>query len=122
MEDKKMNVSSVLVVTKPEDVEEVKKTLEESGLCDVYFSDEKGRIIVVIEGEDVNEETFKLREIQNLPGVLTANMVYAYSEEEWESAAEYLQKLSNEVPEILNDENVRAENIVYKGHIKGYIS
>ena len=117
-----MNVSSVLVVTKPENVEEVKKTLEESGLCDVYFSDEKGMIIVVIEGEDVNEETFKLREIQNLPGVLTANMVYAYSEEEWESAAEYLQKLSNDVPEILNDENVRAEDIVYKGHIKGYIS
>ncbi len=122
MEDKKMNVSSVLVVTNPENVENVKKELEESGLCDVYFSDDKGRIIVVIEGEDVNEETFKLRQIQNIPGVLSANMVFAYSEEEWESAAEYLQKLSNEVPEILNDENVRAEDIVYKGHIKGYIS
>lgn len=118
-----MNISSAVVITEPEHVEEVIKELEESGLCEVYFHDkEKGKIIIIIEGEDVNEETFKLRQIQMIPNVLAANMVYSYSEEEWESAAEYLQKLSNDVPEILNDENVRAENIVYKGHIKGYIS
>jgi len=117
-----MNISSAVVVTEPEHIEEVLQSLKESGLCDVYFHDDTGKIIVIIEGEDVNEETFKLKQIQLLPHVLTANMVYSYSEEEWESAAEYLQKLSNDVPEILNDDNVRAEDIVYKGHIKGYIS
>ena len=117
-----MNVSSVVITTNPDKVEEVVQMLKDSGLCEVYFYDEKGRIVVVIEGEDVNEETFKLREIQHLPNVLTANMVFAYSEEEWQSASEYLEKLSNEVPDMLNDENVKAENIVYKGHIKGYIS
>ncbi len=118
-----MNISSAVVITEPKHIKEVLKELEESGLCDVYFHDEKsGKIIITIEGEDVNEETFKLRQIQTLPHVLSANMVYSYSEEEWESAAEYLQKLSNDVPEILNDENVKAEDIVYKGHIKGYIS
>jgi len=117
-----MNISSAVIITEPEHTEEVLQSLEESGLCEIYFHDDKGRIIIIIEGEDVNEETFKLKQIQMLPHVLSANMVYSYSEEEWESAAEYLQKLSNDIPEILNDENVRAEDIVYKGHIKGYIS
>jgi len=117
-----MNISSAVVITEPEHTQEVIKSLEESGLCEVYFHDDKGRIIIIIEGEDVNEETFKLKQIQLLPNVLAANMVYSYSEEEWQSAAEYLQKLSNDVPEILNDDNVKAEHIVYKGHIKGYIS
>ncbi|MDQ7056570.1 MAG: chaperone NapD [Persephonella sp.] len=118
-----MNISSAVVITEPEHIQEVLQSLEESGLCEVYFHDDKsGKIVIIIEGEDVNEETFKLKQIQTLPHVLFANMVYSYSEEEWESAAEYLQKLSNDVPEMLNDENVKAEDIVYKGHIKGYIS
>ncbi len=117
-----MNISSVVVITKPEKVKEVVKSLEESGLCEVYLYDEKGRIIVIIEAEETNEEAFKLRQIQLLPDVLTANMVYSYSEEEWEKAQQYLEQLSNEVPDMLNEENIRAENIVYKGHIKGYIN
>jgi len=117
-----MNISSAVVVTEPQYLQDVLQSLKESGLCDIYFHDEEGRIIVIIEGEDVNEETFKLKEIQMLPHVLSASMIYSYSEEEWESASEYLQKLSNDVPEILNDDNVKAEDIVYKGHIKGYIS
>ncbi len=117
-----MNISSVVVITKPEKVKEVVKSLEESGLCEVYLYDDKGRIIVIIEAEETNEEAFKLRQIQLLPDVLNANMVYSYSEEEWEKASKYLEQLSNEVPDMLNDENIRAENIVYKGHIKGYIN
>ena len=117
-----MNISSVVVITKPEKVKDVVKSLEESGLCEVYLYDEQGRIIVIIEAEETNEEAFKLRQIQLLPNVLSASMVYSYSEEEWEKAQQYLEQLSNEVPDVLNDENVKAENIVYKGHIKGYIN
>jgi len=117
-----MNISSVVVITKPEKVKDVVKALEESGLCEVHLYDEQGRIVVIIEAEETNEEAFKLRQIQMIPDVLTANMVFSYSEEEWEKAQQYLEQLSNEVPDMLNDENIRAENIVYKGHIKGYIN
>ena len=54
--------------------------LEASGLCDVFFSDKKGRIIVTVEGETVDGEMEKLLAIQKLPDVLGADLVYAFSD------------------------------------------
>ncbi|WP_457642288.1 chaperone NapD [Persephonella sp.] len=118
-----MNISSVVIMTKPEHIQEVLESLEESGLCDIHFHDEKGRIIVTIEGEDVYEETFKLKAIQEIPHVMSAEMSFSYSEEELQKAINEFERVQKEqeVPEILENENIRAEEIVYKGHIKAYI-
>ncbi|WP_457621204.1 chaperone NapD [Persephonella sp.] len=118
-----MNISSIVVMTRPEHIQEVLKSLEESGLCDIHFYDEKGRIIVTIEGEDVYEETFKLKAIQDIPHVVSAEMSFAYSEEELQKAINEFERVQKEqeVPEILERDDVRAEAIVYKGHIKAYI-
>ncbi|MCH7938914.1 MAG: chaperone NapD [Candidatus Marinimicrobia bacterium] len=76
-----MNVSSIVVRTKPAAVKSVMAALEKSGLCDVFFSDKQGRIVVTVEGETVDGEAEKLLAIQKLPDVLGADLVYAFSDE-----------------------------------------
>ena len=76
-----MNVSSIVVRTRPEAVKSVIAALEASGLCDVFFSDKQGRIVVTVEGETVDGEMEKLVAIQNLPDVLGADLVYAFSDD-----------------------------------------
>jgi len=111
-----MNVSGVVVRTKPELVEEVVRGLEESGMCDVHFHDEKGRIVVTIEAETTEEEIFKLKAIQKLEHVLSAELVYAYSEEELEKAREELYMEKGKIPKVI-EEDIPAEKIKYYGHI-----
>ncbi len=111
-----MNISGVVVRAKPEHLEEVIKSLEESGMCDVHFHDDKGRIIVTIEAETTEEEVFKLKAIQSLEHVLSADLVYAYSEDELEKAKEELVMEKGELPKIVEEE-VPAERIKYYGHI-----
>jgi len=116
-----MNISSVVVRTKPEHIEEVLQSLEDSGMCDVYFHDpKKGLVVVVIEAEDTNEEVFKMKAIQSLPKVLSAELVYSYSDE-WAKAKDYLNENADRVPEILNDDKVRAEDIKYGGRVPKWV-
>ncbi len=77
-----MNVSSIVVRAKPAAVKSVMAALKKSGLCDVFFSDEQGRIVITVEGESVDGEIEKLKAIQNLPDVLAADLVYAFSDDE----------------------------------------
>jgi nitrate reductase NapD len=114
-----MNISSLVVTTAPQYVQEVVKSLEESGVCDVYFIDEKGKIIITIEGETTEEEVRKVKIIEELPHVLTANMMYSYSEEELAQAIEEFQKVEETVPDILKVEGICADEIDYKGDLKG---
>ena len=112
-----MNVSGILIQTKPEEVEKVIQRLKDSNICDIYTHDELGRIVATIEGEDIDEEIKKLKQIQQTEGVIAADMHYSYSEEELDLAREEFEK-ADEVPEMLNDDSLRAEQIVYHGDLK----
>ena len=79
-----MNISSIVVKTLPEHLEAVKSGLEKSGLCDLHFSDELGRIIITVEGDENADETAKLKEIQQLPHVASADFSYTYTDDEKE--------------------------------------
>lgn len=76
-----MNISSIVVKTLPENLETLKVCLAESGLCDVHFSDELGRIIITVEGDENADETKKLKEIQKMPHVVSADFSYTYADE-----------------------------------------
>ena len=112
-----MNVSGILVQSKAENVKDVVKRLEESGLCDVYTHDEIGRIVVTIEGEGIDEEIEKLNKLQLIEGVITADMHYSYSEDELAKARDEFA-LGDEVPEMLNDESLQAQDISYHGDLR----
>ena len=112
-----MNISSIIVQTLPKYVDEVVESLKNCDVCDYHMHDEKGRIIITIEGEGVQEELKKLKVIEAIPHVISADMQMAYSEEELSSHLQVLEN-ADAVPKVLNDPTVSAANMVYNGDLK----
>jgi len=112
-----MNVSSIVVQTVPKYLDEVVQSLKDCEVCDYHLHDEKGRVIITIEGNGVEEELRKLRVIEAIPHVITADMQMAYSEDELN---EHMEVLANAdvVPKMLNDEDIDPRDIVYNGDLK----
>ena len=52
-----------------------------------------------------------------MPGVISAEMMFAYSEEELDALKSRVEA-NQHMPKWLNDENVRAEDIRYHGDLK----
>jgi nitrate reductase NapD len=83
----------------------------------VHFGDkEKGIIIITIEGECVEEEIEKLRQIEEMPFVISAEMHMSYCEEELDKMKEDID--FNKTLKDLNTEK-KAEEIQYFGSLKG---
>jgi nitrate reductase NapD len=112
-----MNISSIVVQTLPKFLDEVVENLKKCEVCDYHLHDEKGRVIITIEGEDVSEELSKLRVIEAIPHVIAADMQMAYSEDELDENIRVINE-SDAVPNILNNENVEIERVVYHGDLK----
>jgi len=112
-----MNVSSIVVQTLPKYIDEVVQSLKECEACDYHLHDEKGRIIITIEGAGVSEELAKLRVVEAIPHVIAADMQMAYSEDELD---EHMEVLSNSyvVPKMLHDDDLKPEDIIYNGDLK----
>ncbi len=113
-----MNISSIVVQTTPKFLDDVIATLKASAICDYHFHDEKGRIIVTIEGEGVEEEMAKLTEIQEMPHVVAADMSFAYSEDELDAERDKLEVDGTTIPEWLNADDINAKEIKYHGDLK----
>jgi len=112
-----MNISSIVVQTSPKFVDEVVESLKKSEVCDYHLHDEKGRIIITIEGEDVSEEIGKLKKIESIPHVIAADMQMAYSEDELDANIKVINE-SDAVPNLLNNADVDIERVVYHGDLK----
>jgi len=112
-----MNVSSIVVQCKQEHYDKVVEWCENSEICDFHFGDkEKGKIIITIEGEDVGEEIEKLKQIQLAPYVIAADMMMTYQEDMLDKEIKNLEQ--TDPTKWLNQDNLRAEDIVYKGDLK----
>ena len=112
------NISSIVVRTSPEYVEEVVEGLNNSELCEVHFHDKLGRIVITIEGENVGVELKKMTAIQEIDHVLSAELVYSYNEEELANARDLLENAEDTVPAALDEENPDAGKIKYGGRLK----
>ena len=112
-----MNVSSIVVSTLPKYLDEVVESLKNCDVCDYHMHDELGRIIITIEGAGVEEELKKLKVIEHIPHVASADMQMAYSEDELSAHMEVLET-SEVVPKMLNDKDVDPRDIVYNGDLK----
>ena len=112
-----MNISSIVVQTMPKFLDEVVESLKNCEVCDYHLHDEKGRVIVTIEGEDVSEELGKLKVIEAIPHVIAADMQMAYSEDELDANIKVINE-SDAVPTVLNEENVDIDRVVYHGDLK----
>lgn len=112
-----MNISSIIVQTLPKHLDAVVTSLKNCDVCDYHMHDELGRIIITIEGTGVQEELKKLKVIEGIPHVMSADMQMAYSEDELSSHMEVLQN-ADVVPKVLNDNTIEASNIVYNGDLR----
>jgi nitrate reductase NapD len=112
-----MNISSIVVKALPKHLKEVVESLKNCDVCDYHMHDEQGRIIITIEGEGVQEELKKLKVIEAIPYVMSADMQMAYSEEELSSHMQVLEN-ADAVPKVLNQKDIQAHEIVYNGDLK----
>lgn len=113
-----MNISSIVVQANRDNYDKLVELLKDSELCDYHFGDkEKGKIIVTIEGKDVSEEITKLTAIQYMPRVIAADMMQTYQEDMLDEEIEHLNA-QEEVPAMLNDDNIKVTDIVYRGDLK----
>ena len=112
-----MNVSSIVVSTVPKFLDEVVESLKNCDVCDYHMHDELGRVIITIEGAGVEEELKKLKVIEAIPHVVSADMQMAYSEDELSAHMEVLDN-ADVVPKALNDHDMDPKDIVYNGDFK----
>ena len=111
-----MNISSIVVQCTAANVEMVVSELKSSELCDYHVHDEKGRIVVTVEGEGTEEEIQKLKQIKLIKGVVSAEMMYSYSEDELIGLREDIDN-SGVTPAWLN-QDIPAEHIKYQGDLR----
>ncbi|MCK9256988.1 MAG: chaperone NapD [Sulfurospirillaceae bacterium] len=113
-----MNISSIVVQASSEHVEELVELFKKCDFCDYHFHDKKiGKIIVTVEGESVSDEIRHLKKIQTTPRVISADMMMSYSEDELDKERAHLEN-KDPVPQMLLDDDLRAEKITYYGDIK----
>ncbi len=113
-----MNISSIVINTKPEHLDSVISKVTSIPACEFHLHDGSGRIIVTIEAEKVEHEIKVLQDIQTIPQVIDAQMVFTYSEDELEKARIEL-KDADELPAWMNDPNAKMKDIKYGGDLKG---
>jgi len=75
------------------------------------------KIIVTIEGEGISEEIVKLKKIQKMDHVISADMMYSYSEDELDREKDKIEK-SGDINDWLNDNRQEAGLINYAGDLK----
>lgn len=113
-----MNVSSIVVQALPEYVDELIEYFQKEEYVDYHLHDkEKGKIIVTIEGEGVEEEIKKLVKIQQLPHVIAADMMMTYQEDQLDEEIKNLEA-QDPVPAVLNKIDIDVRDIVYNGDLK----
>ena len=112
-----MNISGILVQCRPENISEIILSIQECDFCDYHLHDDKGKIVVTIEGENTEEELKKLKQLQSFNHIITADMMYSYSEDELDGLRSDLEKEA-QIPSWLNDPNVKAQDIKYNGDLK----
>ncbi len=111
-----MNISSIVIRSLAEHSEQLVAKLKESDLCEYYLHDET-KIIVTIEGEGISEEIAKLKQIQKMNHVISADMMYSYSEDELDREKDKIEK-SDGINQWLNDKSENAGLINYAGDLK----
>jgi len=76
-----MNISGVLVHAYPEKVASVSSKLEAMQGIEVHASTDEGKIVVTVEQLDDGNLADTVLDLQDMPGVLSASMIYHHFED-----------------------------------------
>ena len=69
-----MTVSGIVVACRPEHLAETTAAVNELPWAKVHYTDPKGRLVVIIEADDVDQSMDRLQELQRHPRVLMAEL------------------------------------------------
>ncbi|MBX7490942.1 chaperone NapD [Helicobacter turcicus] len=108
------NVSSLVVLCAPNNLASLWDSINAIENAQCHYQDASGKIIVTLESQNIDEEIKLLKRIENLSGVITAQMIYAYHSKELQDLQENIQK-QDSVPSVLKDDAQTADKIVYGG-------
>ncbi len=75
-----MNISGVLVATRPKNIEKITAQLITLEGVEVHGASEMGKLVVTIESEHEGKMADTVVAIQNIKGVLSASMIYHHNE------------------------------------------
>ena len=79
------NVCGVLVHAKTNEIEQVKSLLAEQDGVEVHAVTDNGRLIVTVENEQRKTVGDQIMAFYDVPGVLSASMIYQYSDNDLDS-------------------------------------
>lgn len=112
-----MNISSIVIKVKQENYDELVKELQKNDVCDYHFGDkEQGKIIVTIDGEEVDDEIKKTSFLQNMKYVISAEMMQTY-QEDLDVAIKELNE-ADPIPDILKNDDIKVGDIKYNGDLR----
>ncbi len=77
-----MNISGVIVHARPERVDDVQHSLAAMAGVEVHAATDDGKLIVTVEDDDDRMLADTVMSLHNVPGVLSAAMVYHQFEDE----------------------------------------
>lgn len=78
-----LNISSVIIIPHPDHIEKVRQQLESGGLTGVelHAVSPEGKMIATIEADDDKDTVRAYEFISQMPGVMSASMVYHQQED-----------------------------------------
>ena len=71
-----MNISGVLVKAYPQHIASIETILNTMAGVEVHGNNNDGRMVITVEDKSANNITDTLVQIQDVPGVLSAAMIY----------------------------------------------
>ncbi|HWD33013.1 chaperone NapD [Pseudomonas caricapapayae] len=74
--DQTLHIASLVVLARPELFDAVKANLRLLDGLELHQESSAGKLVVVLEAEDENQILQRIDQINNLPGVLNAALIY----------------------------------------------
>lgn len=105
-----MNISSVIAITKPQNLEKCIELLKQIKNCEYHIHSEEGKIVLSIESESLDEEINTFKQIESTKFIVSAQMIYSYNDEDM------LSNLKEDIA-IKTLENEDANTIKYGGSL-----
>lgn len=94
-----MNISGVLLHVIPRHSARIRQTLDGQPGVEVHAASAAGRVVVTVEHDDARRMAETVAGMQNIPGVLSAAMIYHHYEDE--STAAQQAQIADPVPAVL---------------------
>jgi len=83
-----MVISGIVMASRPNQMGELREAVDRIPWADPHFSDSVGRLVVTIEAADLDQSVERLRELQQLPQAVMAELAQYCIEDDGDCAGE----------------------------------